>query len=664
MNEGKGGKMVVEAKKDVRRIGLISRIHASVFEKSIQSVRGGRFGWLVEAIDNANDATATRISMTVDRKGGRIILQDNGFGFGDTQCQRFVSLYDSEESADRKGKNGTGAKAALLHCNRISVVSVSAETPETVTSFSFTKDEFARALQGAYTIYASYETRNGKNFSPELTTGSIITYSEFYDEKLMPGADAIQQHLGRFLAPWVAEKVRVNGKPLAARAIEGECLEKEINHEALGLVRVKLFVPKKKHPDEDFMIGAFGPVCTFRELLREMDPAIASLIPEVFLYPDLCGLIDVSGFNTFSTPNRRTFSPTLFDHDLLYLFVTAILDTELAEELQRRVGIIAKTESDETIERALGEVQAWINRVYDHTPGAVPGEGAGGSEKRKHRFEISPPEVEVLIHETETFSIRHYDGEPHDLIWTLSRGAGTLDVEQGTEVQFTAGGNEGRFQLSVSHRSNPDVKDTATIIVRRTMAFCTRPPRLTLVRGVTHRFAVKNTQGSSGQFRWIPDHCGGSITSSEGLAIHYTAGQATGVYRLRVEDRKDRSRFYEVPINIIAERGTSPPPADGGLKGPRGIHREIRIRDRVFSLQYQYWPRSTLTSDHAHQVSYTILYVNVGHPCYLSARGAGDPAVVRYLLMEAAAKYAYLAKADDAESTDRLRADVLAELFL
>lgn len=629
-----------------------------MFRKTIHAIGGGKFSWLRELVDNSNDARAKRIDIRVTDT--TVTVTDDGGGFTPEGLNAYASLGVSPEGViERKGKHGTGAKAVFTVASTVRVMTVWEKDEEQVVTFSFTDDELEDALFGGPDILARVGRRTAHNFPRELRSGSVIEFTNFQRGK-QPKEESIIAQLGHLLAPWVAENVRVNGRPLQKREIIGQTIKREIKHRVLGLVRVQLFVPIERQPDEELMLGALGPVCSLRSFARELEVGVRQTIPDVYFTGDLCGLIDVAQFNKFSTPGRKEFSSDLYTSDSLALFLN-LLNGDLLEDVERSIGMVRKEGDEREVDRLLTAVQQRINRATGYEPGTQV--GVGERIERPTLFSISPKDVELGTTETQAFRVRHFHGDPNDLVWEASKSGGEINEKHGLEVIYTAGNREGRFTLVVKSASDPTLSDEATITVVQTLEFSAHPRRITLERGTTVRVYARKVNVTSGKLRWRLQPGAGYLSDTQGVAVNYTAGQKTGVYSLIVEDRADPGISFTIPINVVEE----PKLRRGGSAGPgrrlAPLPYEFRLGERVYTLRSTATPYSPVMVDAVEGREATTLYLNTAHPLYREAREAGELPAMLYITSEVVTKHAFLECPGDAPAMELLRATTLSSIF-
>ncbi len=631
---------------------VIPRIAPRAIEAIYRDIGGGKgLAWLKEAVDNSADAKADEIRITI--RNLDVEIADNGNGFRRQDIEGYVSIGLSTPDLRKKGKNGTGAKAVFAVADHVFVRSVCAENPGDVLEFSFTEEVVQRLAERREPVHVRVEPRTTTNFPPRLASGSVITYTGFQAHKI-PRVDTAVDKLGQLLSPWRADLVRVNGKSLTPRNIRGEQIERDIKHPTLGQIRVRLYVPDKRERTESLQIGAFGDVCTMDDFRRNLGRDLLNRVPAVFDDNRLCGLIDVEGFNPYTTNDRTNFRTELYESDDVETFLDVLDD--LSEEISERIGLIVKAATDQAFDEAFDALQEELNARYHYHPtGDAPGKGGPG---RARRFSISMREVELAFNERQIFRVRHYSGDPADLVWEASEAGGTLDAGRGVEeVTYTAGQKQGRFVLRVSSAIDPNLSASSVIHIVQQREFFTVPSRITVIPGEEVKIYARNLHLTSGDLRWCPEKSGGMLNTSRGSVVVYTAGEAEGEFALEVEDRKLHTLQYTLPIRIVGEKRERPQTSRSG----RSSRREIKVRNRVFSISYWDWdgPETFRCVEGSESNAFQ---VNTGHTLYTSIRGRG-PLLRQELLKELFLAYAMLEAKGEVDTLIQLRAELLAEHY-
>lgn len=589
-----------------KRTKLNFKIDSSIVDTSTRGIGGTKLGFIQQFCENSEDAQATKIQISLSPT--EFVLLDDGEGMSPRGRDCFGGLGDSESrgKANKKGRNGTGAKAVRAVANRVSVETIWKDGLETLWSFSYTREEQKRALDGKLELFSEEGPR--PDVFPLATgqSGTVIKVTEF-DEGRAPDLDYVLEHLTDELDPRVAAKVTVNGQPLPKRQITGDIITSEPKIvEGLGRVYFNLYIPLKPAKGDRLRIGAKGPVCDLREFFENLPKALRARVPDVLLYPLLFGIIDVEAFADYPENSRRAFGIGLFTEPKGIRLLNVFLDWltfDLAEEIEKRIGQLTKDDDKETTNRVLTEIQDLCAVVW--------GKSKKDDDKPPVPFTVSPRRVTMEPGETQTFKVKEIGDTSGKFKWDDSQAGGTLDLKDAAEVNYTAGPSPGQFKMSVQDTENDKLRCEVSLNIVQAREFRVSPSSVTLEVGENVTIRAKNVEHTSGELLWLASGSGGKLSTTEGHTAIYTAETQPGEYQVEVCDKQNAAIKSACKVTIVAKR-------ENKDSGGTGI--PVKIRDQFYDVWMKRFPNSPVGSFLVAGKSRHSIHINELHPAAVKCK--------------------------------------------
>jgi hypothetical protein len=522
---------------------------------------------LVELIKNCSDWGMTVIWLiTADSKSLTVI--DDGEGMTSANCDAFFSLGLSTASGKQTGKYGSG-RAMMIYsfAKRVTVRTiVRGEDPNVVKVFSFTKDEFDRAVRTEGELEAELQFKNPKTWPHPFATGTSITF-EFDDPSnpdIMRGKKLCKELSAR-LPTVVLDMIRVDDMSLPTKVLIGEIFRYEENHPQLGQIALELYRPKDKHTEEDLRLGAgfMGevPMSNFEKGLR----MLRHMLPEVFSSRAVAGQMTFPFLRDFVESDRFTLKEGLH-RDKATTYVLHLLK-RLAPEVQRVLQLSGPTSAGQPDEVVHEEIKQIFNKRYNPRgedppdievddppppppPPSVPPEIRQPSKKglmlrADREYEVGEViSVAAKIREdlAAEFALK-------DLIWNdrdaLAKFVATTDG--GRDYKAT---KPGQGSISALIKGTPYGANVVyEVLPERT--FKLSLPRATVRVGGQFNIYGLNTDKLKGRIKWSMS--GPGEIEEHGTACTFIATKA-GVARVVASDDKDPKVWADCTVEVLKAR--------------------------------------------------------------------------------------------------------------
>ncbi len=308
----------------------------------MQSFSGKEFPYaLKELIKNSIGWGATHIDVTlfVDKAAGIKILRifDNGVGMDKTNRDAFVSLGKTKASLKKSaaGDNNimaifcTGSKSMLCSFAHSVMVFTLPRGEKQPIGFEVNAGKLYDALVTRSHIIACVELHR-EEWLYDCPSGTMLDYIIRPDQmRKVPSEEKIAEQILQLFPRSVASMITVGGKPLPPRKLMGEYV-KDIDDLDIGKVSIDLYRPDKKGKDEGlyFAIGSVGevPVSSFLKAIG----VLGSMVSEVYLHKECCGVIAAEFLRDYINENRITFRPDLEDDPRTERLLKILSDLSLA----------------------------------------------------------------------------------------------------------------------------------------------------------------------------------------------------------------------------------------------------------------------------------------------------------------------------------------------
>jgi hypothetical protein len=299
---------------------------------------------LAELVDNCFDAGSLHCNIYVEGKPfpTKILLVDNGSGLNEEALRAFFIYGKSEWLSKRhKGRNGKGSKYMLWHASSI-LVRTRCRDEAKVKTFSVDLESWMKQILKGESVTIETDSPVGAHeFDPPKGSFTLIeitpkkeTAKEFTEETLL-------ENLAELLSPQYVDRVFVNGKNLSPREVSS--FQDLTNVPTLGEVRVYIYQPTELRTRDgvrldELQIGSIGPVTDFRTFVRNMPAVLRQKIPFAFFDRNICGLIEIEGFNEWREGASREFRDGLYHSPEIAVFCNYLADV-LGPKINKEFGL-------------------------------------------------------------------------------------------------------------------------------------------------------------------------------------------------------------------------------------------------------------------------------------------------------------------------------------
>jgi len=499
--------------------------------------KGFFFAGLQQAIENAEDAGATEIYISIDRREKTIRLADNGGGFLKKNVDGFFSLMVSPKTgkAGQIGRNGSGRYFLLHFCQALTVFTRSDDF-KSIVNFKLQQSDVEELLRKD-SIKRDVMPCEKPVFWDLPTTGSMIVLDGIQDSiwSRIPTNRVIIADFGRQLKPSIAKKIFINGEPLKPRAVMGEVIERSFEDVAglPGKNSIYLFIPEQRMSGEEVGLGAMNNVTTLREVVRQLPVELRELVPSELVQGRILGDIYVPELNKFRAHDGRSFTDELFaapEMNALVIFLDAVvrpLINEAFAERQAEVDKEAQATAMESLCQTFRERWAVTEDDINHDTRGE-GEGAGKKEDAPdgdkpdpepptdEPITITPRSLTCLPGTQQTFRATGKTKLLGKLRWEADESGGKVVPKVDLETVYTAGSVPGRYNLTVRHPTKPAVYRKVTIRIEADLALKISPIRTEVIQGESHTFRARNIEMTTSQ---DPEKITWEVSSLEGDKI-------------------------------------------------------------------------------------------------------------------------------------------------
>lgn len=555
---------------------------ADVVSTYIRMVAPGRAGFPLavrQAAENALDAKAADIHVTVDKESRKIYFIDQGSGMRRQDREDFHRLHlSSKDGVSTIGKNNTGRLSYLALCDNIRVITSSDEFGKMETY------EFTFNRQTVESIIRSSETKETLEILPlkkkhpletslKGGTGTIVVL-ENVDFSKIPTISTLRQNLPLYFSRENARRIILNGKALPEIQQEGEPLI--FNHQCSDLqnIAVDLFITKEKSKKHEVRIGANNPILTLKELLHSFfAEEQLRKIPDKLLHDQLGGTILCTGLNKFREHSSQGTLHENFigsaEHLALLQFFTHVLGPQLDKVFKHLKEAEQALENDEL----KAELTDRLNPIFGYSPskhlapaGKKSLETKDASTKKAQKpitgLKVNHAEIELCPGEKHIFEVTLKSGTSGTFDWDATMSGGTIQRGKKTtssSVLYTAGSEEGKFTLIVRDKVHSDLmtKITIHIVVAKTVQIS--PKRVKIQQGKQQRFRLVHPPSHDVLWKVTGPGKGPTLKPQTGTAtvVHVPKNAAVGEYTLTASIGKQ-----EYTETFIVEE---PPKNDGYL---------------------------------------------------------------------------------------------------
>lgn len=555
--------------------------HKTSIERLTSSI-SGKFGLFIETIWNSHEhGLAQHIWITISGRGATytVTILDDGTGMDAARRQRSLNMAMAAKVQTGRNYQDLGLKRLAAEFKSVEVTTISAEEkqadpegyPMWVMKYDFDKLIQILADNANETITAEPCEPNWKHLElPKGSTGTRIHLTGARPSRSYFTAETLRRELCNHLPPHIAEKVFVNGLPLAKRQVAGEPFHLKItDHPKLGNVNLDLYCPTVKSARDQLKIGPFEGICDWRTFCQEIPEETVGDRFNI-LSDGVYGEIHVEAFKDWVTASRREFDAGLYASPLIGHFVD-FMEHEVVPQLEHFLGVIKKTETSQRDKRLLDELRKYVRAL-------------GGGEK------VRPPRPSVLTLDTTSLEVLPQQKpmvikvDKHNpsltIQWDGSSCGGKIEIShQGQQVKYWPGEKTGGYDLTCSYKEEPHVKAKVDISIVSKKELRVHPRRVTIQPGRQVALTALNWEDdSSGEsnLRWRlaseDDHQGRFLTKARqgkkegtvGYTSHvvYQAGYTVGTYCVEVYDKENRDKKIAYADITVSEGSQHPDEED------------------------------------------------------------------------------------------------------
>lgn len=285
---------------------------------------------ILEPIKNAFDAGATMVFIDTT-ENAKIVMRDNGSGMFEANREAYTKPGESTSMGDpsKTGYFGSGRlHFAVPLCTEMTVITAPSNEQDTVWKTRFDMTSYLKDVVAETEFNWEGVDKSTASWPYEHETGTVITWvikPELLNGEVIKRGDKLAQMLSTVLPPFVARKIRVDGKKLPERKVIGEIFNDALPIKRIGTVTANLFRPKKRSGDDGLRIGGklVGEV-SFENFRMMLPLELRDQLPAVFNHPECCGEIICELFSRYSTDSRDKFSPSLLTDSGLSMFISAL----------------------------------------------------------------------------------------------------------------------------------------------------------------------------------------------------------------------------------------------------------------------------------------------------------------------------------------------------
>jgi hypothetical protein len=337
-------------------------LNPQIGDKFFEKIFGGKpfLDALIEAIKNSRDKKANKISISCDDRYLKIV--DNGIGMSSVHRNAFMSVDpEIQRNKGEHGKFGTGSKYLLYQMDRLSLRTVSKETPDTVHSFSLNRSDYQKVALKEIKLIPEEAVKNNISWPYSFPTGTELVYQlPAKVNRLIIKGDELAQSLTTRLPLWYGHIVTVDDKPLPNRKIVGERFSLK-NQEQF--VSMELFHPDKPSQSDDIYFGSCEVAEVNIQNLSRLAEHIGMQIAPVYFSKYCCGTIVAEFLEKHYNEKRDSFSHSLLNDPRFIKLITLL--NHHATDVQRKLKLSQANVSGEGDEETIiTELVATCNRIY------------------------------------------------------------------------------------------------------------------------------------------------------------------------------------------------------------------------------------------------------------------------------------------------------------
>ncbi len=456
------------------------------------------FSGLQQAVENAFDAQASNFEVTIDKKNDTLILSDNGDGFGPKQIDAFYSLYVSSKT-DMEGligKNGSGRIFLLQVAKSLDVYTKSDHFPN-LMNFSLSRGDLEALLSGNSNITSPLSINPPKWWNKKGNGSSIVLTG--IDWKRVPGITKIISDFSQYLSPSIARMVTINEKPLKPRAVVGDVVEREFDHEKLGRIDVELFLPEKVKRGDATVLGAYNPIINLLDFAR----ASSRPIPGELLSGSISGTIFIPKINSYRGHDGRSLDDAFYQSEI-FEDVVEFFNNELNPIIKDAFARKQDAEKKAREEAALADISSSLREAFGDPSFGMSGNEPGKLKSKKNKpqkedISISPSRVTLSPGDGLEIRVNGLISYTGNFEWSYD-GDGSLSSNKGKSIYFTAGNTLGTSTLFVKDTKSGKTGQVPVVVVAHDNVSIT-PKMVEVYTGKKQVFRMK-TRGANFKPEW------------------------------------------------------------------------------------------------------------------------------------------------------------------
>lgn len=524
-----------------------------------------------QLVENAWDAGATRIDFWID-PSNHFRCADNGEGVRKEKVKGLntLGIRNKEKGSDTFGKNNSGRLFCLKVADTLRYRFGSADY-DTMMVHDFGREDLRTLLKDMDVTHVPRPVESRPDWWPlkKGETGTSLELCGIDGWGLMKGGVVkFMNELSNALSVWTARMVYVENEPLPVRFTEGE-FEGEFDHAKLGRIRYLFYHLQNPKRNDVIQIGR-NPICTLEKFVDGIHKdEVRNLLKGYgwLLGNTVSGFIDVPEFNEYAHHTRNFLNPEMYEDDKLIEQFVLFLRKEIVPRLEDRYRLRDNAPQRDAKEEELDDLAEMMNPDRRLPPPPLDGDDKRVIRRKPHavppEIVISPPRLQLAVGTSYVFKVRR---GPRNGAWNTSQAGGTLDVNTGREVNYTAGEKTGKYRLIYHKRDALAVQACVEIDIVERLPFQLAPGKIDLFPRDEKQIQVNNYDGDT--VEW-------SIQGTEDIRL------------------VPRGKYAEIQVGIGCMPGfyTVSAKGENGESGTAKIEihpyegRQIQIDDFVYQLE-------------------------------------------------------------------------------